>query len=94
MTDTTTKHLRIFGHVQGVYYRAWTQETANGLNLTGWVRNRKDGSVEAIVSGPESQIMKFIKACHEGPELATVDTISINEGINEGFTDFTIRETA
>jgi len=68
-------HVRIRGRVQGVWFRAWTVEQAQGLGLDGWVRNRADGSVEAVFSGPEDQVESMIAACHDGPLLAAVDEV-------------------
>jgi acylphosphatase len=74
-----TVHLKITGRVQGVWYRNWTRETALGLELKGWVRNRTDGSVEAIACGDEASIDQFIKLCWTGPTDARVDNIMIRE---------------
>ena len=68
----TTVHVRITGKVQGVGYRAWTLQTAMRRGLTGWVRNRIDGSVEAVFQGTEDQIHNMIEKCHEGPVFARV----------------------
>ena len=54
------RHLMIHGRVQGVWYRAWTVETARGLGLTGWVRNRTDGSVEAVIEGEDASVAQFM----------------------------------
>lgn len=72
-------HLLISGRVQGVWYRGWTLEQARALNLDGWVRNRLDGAVEAVVSGPEDAVANLIEACREGPRAARVDAIEISE---------------
>jgi len=77
-----------------VWYRAWTQETAQNMSLKGWVRNRKDGSVEAVITGPEDQLQRFITACYDGPAQAKVETIQTLEGIDEGCTDFSVKDTA
>lgn len=66
---------RISGRVQGVWYRAWVRETAERTGLTGWVRNRLDGSVEALFVGPESDVDAMIKACWTGPPMAQVDHV-------------------
>ena len=76
MSTPHTIHVSISGRVQGVWYRAWTQETAIGLGLSGWVRNRRDGSVEAVFSGPAEQVEAMITACRKGPPLARVDDIA------------------
>lgn len=71
-----TVHLKITGRVQGVWYRAWTRETAESLSLNGWVRNRLDGSVEALVNGPADKVDELIKRCWDGPSAAQVDNIT------------------
>jgi len=89
-----TKHLKIFGTVQGVGYRAWAEFTAKNLHLTGWVRNvSKDRSVEVVVTGTELEIEKFIRACYDGPAMAKVTEIAINDGFDQELKDFEIRET-
>ena len=71
--------LRIHGKVQGVWYRAWTRETGNSLGLDGWVRNRRDGTVEALVVGAPDTVAAMIEACREGPPLAQVTEIEERE---------------
>ena len=73
-TDKTVR-VRIRGRVQGVWYRGWTQDTARQLGLIGWVRNRKDGSVEAVFSGPETAVEQMLEKCWQGPPAARVDTV-------------------
>ena len=68
-------HTIISGRVQGVWYRAWTKEKAEALSLSGWVRNRADGSVEAVFSGPEAAVDSMLEAARRGPRLARVDSI-------------------
>jgi acylphosphatase len=83
-----TVRLRISGRVQGVWYRAWTRETAEGLGLNGWVRNRMDGSVEAVVQGEEDAVAQLIEKCWEGPTAARVENIifeETDETIKPGF---------
>ena len=76
---TRAAHLAIRGLVQGVGYRDWTLRKAGELRLSGWVRNRLDGSVEAVVSGDESAVIAMIEACRDGPFNARVDTIDITD---------------
>jgi acylphosphatase len=69
-------HLRIEGRVQGVGYRDWMRREASRLGLAGWVRNRRDGSVEALVAGPAPAVQELLLACRRGPPLARVDRIA------------------
>ncbi|WP_439613391.1 acylphosphatase [Reyranella sp.] len=69
--------LGITGRVQGVGYRDWAMATAQRLGLMGWVRNRSDGSVEALVFGDDDAVGKMIEACRRGPTLAKVDAVDV-----------------
>ena len=70
---------RIHGRVQGVWYRAWTEETARRLGLEGWVRNRHDGTVEALFCGPAEAVERMLELAHAGPPAARVDRIDVTE---------------
>ena len=72
-----TVHVRIRGRVQGVYYRAWTRNEATRLGLNGWVRNCRDGSVEAVTSGPAAAVEAMLTAFHAGPPDAVVEAVEI-----------------
>ena len=72
-------HVYISGRVQGVFFRAETQRAAVCLNLTGWVRNMKDGRVEAVFEGEEPDIDKMLTWCQTGPPHARVDQVIIEE---------------
>jgi len=65
-------HVRIFGRVQGVGFRAWTERQAEKLNLSGWVRNRSDGSVEVMAEGENQEVDFFLTLCQKGPLFAKV----------------------
>ncbi len=83
-----TVNLRITGRVQGVYYRAWTCETALPLKLNGWVRNRADGSVEALVSGDAGAVDQLIEKCWQGSHASKVHDIIVTdsiESVQDGF---------
>jgi len=71
--------VRIHGRVQRVWFRVWTQEQATAKNLDGWVRNRKDGTVEALFRGPAQDVQNMISLCYEGPQDAHVETIEIKD---------------
>jgi acylphosphatase len=64
------------GRVQGVGFRAWTVRRARGLGLSGWVRNRADGSVEILVEGPAAAIEALANACRSGPSAAAVTDVA------------------
>lgn len=75
---TITQHLRITGRVQGVGYRWHMAQQARALGLTGWVRNRHDGSVEAQASGPVHAVQALVRWAHHGPEQARVDAVVVS----------------
>ncbi|MGH8719176.1 MAG: acylphosphatase [Burkholderiales bacterium] len=86
------KHLGIYGRVQGVGFRYAFADRANELGLTGWVRNRFDGSVEAVVQGEPDAVEQMIKWTKSGPDFARVDRVEASEA--EGnFRQFEIRGT-
>jgi acylphosphatase len=81
--EKSRAHLVIKGRVQGVFYRASTQETAMNLGLKGWVRNLPDGSVEAVFEGPAEKVKKAVEWCYKGPPGSSVLEI------DEKWSDFT-----
>lgn len=86
--------LRISGRVQGVWFRAWTAKTARSLGLSGWVRNRRDGSVEALISGDDEAVSRMIEACRRGPPSAVVESLEEQPADEPGETGFRTRPTA
>lgn len=72
-------HLSIEGKVQGVGYRAFVESQAARLDLDGWVRNRRDGSVEAVAAGDPQQIEKLIEACRKGPPASRVSAVGVTD---------------
>jgi acylphosphatase len=77
VSEETCLHVRITGRVQGVAYRAWAQDQAEALGLSGWVRNCRDGNVEAVICGPRETVQAMIEACRAGPRLARVDEVMV-----------------
>jgi acylphosphatase len=77
------RHVVIRGRVQGVGYRAWAEYTALDHDLEGWVRNRRDGSVEAVFVGSPEAVVQMIEACRRGPPGARVDTVDVRDGRND-----------
>ena len=67
--------VRITGRVQGVCFRAWTEEEARDLGVSGWVRNEADGSVQALFVGPPAAVEAILDRCREGPSAAQVDQV-------------------
>ncbi|EEF42908.1 uncharacterized protein LOC8284487 isoform X1 [Ricinus communis] len=76
-SSTKTVRVMIKGRVQGVFYRNWTIENANQLGLKGWVRNRRDGSVEALFSGDSDKVQEMEQRCRHGPPDAMVTGLQV-----------------
>ena len=91
---TVARHLIIHGRVQGVWYRAWTVRTAQGLGLTGWVRNLRGGDVEALVQGEESAVDAFVTEAWRGPPAANVTAIEAQDVPISDIARFEQRDTA
>ena len=73
--ETTLTGVLVTGKVQGVNYRAWTQEEARSRGLRGWVKNEEDGSVRAVLSGPEEAVADMLRAMEKGPPAANVTRV-------------------
>ena len=83
-----TVRVIISGRVQGVWFRGWTIETAYHHSIDGWVRNRRDGTVEAVFAGEDEQVEAMIQACHRGPSMARVtgvERLDHEELVESGF---------
>ena len=78
-----TVHVVIRGRVQGVGFRAWTEVTALEHGLEGWVRNRRDGAVEALFAGPQEFVLAMVEACRHGPPGSRVDAVDQRSGTPE-----------
>jgi len=84
-------HVRIYGKVQGVWFRAHTKDMADKLGIKGWVRNVPDGSVEAVFEGDDESVEKIIEWCHRGPPLARVEGVEVEYEEPRGEEKFEIR---
>ena len=84
------KRITVIGKVQGVYFRASTQEKAVELGLTGEVRNLPDGNVEVIACGTSDNVHQLIDWCHEGPPRAKVDQVLVEDWEVRGYDGFRI----
>ena len=92
MEENTRARLIISGRVQGVFFRAETQKAATRLGVRGWVRNQRDGTVEAVAEGPKDDVMSLIDWCRTGPPSARVETVDVAWHDYQGeFGDFSVR---
>lgn len=89
-----TVHVIISGRVQGVWFRGWTCEQASALALTGWVRNRRDGTVEAVFTGDPAAVDQMVTRCHDGPSAARVDGVTCAPAVDPQLSGFDALPTA
>ena len=78
-SDQRTLRVLITGRVQGVCFRVWAKDNAKALGLRGWVRNRRDGAVEALFSGAAGQVFEMLARCRKGPPAAFVADVAVTE---------------
>ncbi len=84
------RHIRVTGRVQGVFFRAWAQDEAQTLGVSGWIRNCSDGSVEAQLEGEAEAINELVELLGEGPPGARVDRVEVEEADSEGLSGFEV----
>jgi acylphosphatase len=89
--DTIRRHVTVSGRVQGVFFRDSTRERANAHGVSGWVRNRADGAVEAVLEGPAQGVERVLRFLQTGPPQANVDQVDVREEPPEGLTGFSVR---
>ncbi|KAK9290031.1 hypothetical protein L1049_008194 [Liquidambar formosana] len=92
-SPSKTVRVVIKGRVQGVFYRDWTVENAKELGLKGWVRNRRDGSVEALFNGNPDSVQEMEQRCRRGPPSAVVTGLEIFPSSNDPGTGFERKQT-
>ena len=85
------RRVRIYGRVQGVFFRQWTLERARALGLSGWVRNARDGSVEAHLAGEEGAVAEMIEQMRRGPPRADVEGLTADDVEPEAGEGFSVR---
>lgn len=90
--DSKSIHVVVRGRVQGVFYRKWTQGRARQLGVAGWIRNREDGTVEAVFSGASDAVDALVDACRAGPPAARVDGIDLAAADPVTEQDFAVRD--
>ena len=88
---TVARHVRVTGNVQGVFYRVWAQGQARELGISGWIRNRPDGSVEAHLSGDDNCVRRMIERMRRGPANAHVEDLTIEDAEPEMTGRFEVR---
>jgi acylphosphatase len=88
---TIARSVVVSGDVQGVFFRDSARREAQRLGVTGWVRNRSDGRVEALFEGVPDAVAQLVRWCGDGPRHATVRDVQVSEAEPEGFASFAIR---
>lgn len=91
MRELVARRVVASGHVQGVFFRDRTRREASRRGVTGWVRNRPDGTVEAHLEGAPGAVDELVRWCREGPRHATVYELRVSEAEPEGHSRFEIR---
>lgn len=84
-------HVYISGRVQGVFFRDSTREKAREIGVNGWVRNMREGRVEAVIEGDEDKVNKMLEWCHEGPGSARVDKVEVSKEEPVGEEGFSVK---
>ena len=84
------RRVEVTGRVQGVFYRDTCRQEADGAGVTGWVRNRDDGSVEAVFEGPAPAVEAMVSWSRRGPAQAHVDAVDVHDEPTEGLDRFTV----
>ncbi len=82
--NSSIRQIVIRGQVQGVGYRAWVEQQVRARNIEGWVRNRRDGSVEALFAGEADIVSEMIALCRRGPPFGKVEAVEENPGDPDG----------
>ena len=90
-TQRIRRRVIVSGRVQGVFFRGSTQDEARAQGVDGWVRNRWDGTVEAVFEGPPAAVDAMLEFCRRGPRWARVDALEVQEEAPESLRGFEIR---
>jgi acylphosphatase len=97
LSDRRSVHVVIRGRVQGVGFRAWTHHQAELHGVAGWVRNRRDGTVEAVFAGPASAVEQLVAVCRDGPRGSAVAEVVASDADDAAIapgSGFEVRRTA
>ena len=91
MTERVGRQLRIYGRGQGVFFRQWSIDQARAHGVSGWVRNRPDGSVEAHLAGDEPAVSRMVEQMRQGPPQARIEDVTVEDVEPEHVEDFSVR---
>jgi acylphosphatase len=91
MESRAAVRVRVTGRVQGVSFRAWVRDEAERLGLAGWVQNERDGSVTALLAGPEARLSEMVEGLWRGPPAARVSGVATEPAEPDGSARFHIR---
>ena len=91
MSEPIRRRVKVYGRVQGVFFRDSTEREASGRGLAGWVRNRDDGAVEAVFEGSPGDVCALVDFCESGPGAADVERVETTEEKPEGLSGFEVR---
>jgi acylphosphatase len=89
--DVVRRRVTAHGHVQGVFFRDSARERATAHGVAGWIRNRADGAVEAVLEGPREAVERVVRFLETGPPRARVERTEIHEEVPEGLSGFEVR---
>jgi len=91
MSQLTRIHVVVHGHVQGVFFRDTVRRSARDRGVAGWVRNRRDGTVEAVFEGAPEAVEALVDLCRKGPRAASVERVEVSDEPPEGLHGFEAR---
>ena len=91
MAEVVGRKVRVYGRVQGVFFRQWTVKKASALGVNGWVHNARDGSVEAHLAGEESAVEGLIEHMRRGPPQARVEDVTVETAEPEPVEGFSVK---
>ena len=91
MADIIGRRVRLYGRVQGVFFRQWTVKNASALGVDGWVHNARDGSVEAHLAGEEGAVAQLVELMRQGPPQARVDDVMVEPVEPETVEGFSVK---
>ncbi len=91
MEKAVGRKVRVFGRVQGVFFRQWAINQARTLGVAGWVHNARDGSLEAHVEGDEAAVAQLIESMRRGPPQARVEDLTVEDSAPQGIKGFSVK---